>query len=92
MSKKEVTTVSYTCNLCGTEDIEPVTEVTYLHNYVGISGDGRNAVQFKVIPQIFYVGDPHLCKTCTRDAMRRAADDLTKELEKERIYAEAEGQ
>jgi hypothetical protein len=49
-------------------------------------------VEFQVVPRLYYVSDAHLCKTCTRDAMRRAADDLTKELEKERIYAEAEGQ
>lgn len=73
MSKQEIKTTVFTCDICQKESITPVEE---LYRYTtGFSGFGGSAIGIRILAKPFGDYREHVCMSCAKEALMAAIND-----------------
>lgn len=77
MSKQEIKTTVFTCDICQKEPITPVKE---LYRYTtGFSGIGGSAIGISILATPFGDYREHVCMDCAKEALLAAINEHEKE-------------
>lgn len=77
MSKQEIKTTVFACDICQKEPITPVEE---MYRYTtGFSGIGGSAIGVRILAKPYGENREHLCMDCAKEALLAAINEQEKE-------------
>ena len=77
MSKQEIKTTVFTCDICQKDSITPIEE---LYRYTtGFSGIGGSAIGIRILAKPFGDYREHVCMSCAKEALLAAINEEEKE-------------